>query len=165
MNNHETRESVYEIIISAAKKCVAQLHYTQLSSPEVNFLIDKFHKQFGETPTFEQIKEFNDQIGGVNCTLYAEAAIDLLRSNGVVADKVNLLNPYQSKGPADNHAVVRAANIYWLEPQTGECFRADDWDSFAEEYAKLLNTDPTQLIAYCPRNSQMWFGSNWKLLE
>ena len=165
MYDNEPPEIIDQVISSAGKKCASLLRYTSLSSQEINQRIDRFHAQVGPAPTFEQIQEFNYKNGGINCGLYAEAACDLLRANGITADRVNLLDPSSSDGAADNHAVVYAANRVWLEPQGGEIFSCSDWDTFAGHYARLLKIDPADLVAYSPRDGAIQAGPNWTIPE
>ena len=162
MDNQEvTTSTVRQIVSNTARTCFTDLKYTIHPSEEINTKIDIFHKKFGDFPTFEQIKSFNDREGGVNCNLFVQAACDILRSQGITAEQVNLLDPKTSKGAADNHSVVYAADHLWMEPQTGEIFEETDWDAFALRYSKLLGIAPEDLVAYSLLSQRAWMGKNW----
>jgi hypothetical protein len=80
MNSETSQRQVVDTIRGTAFNCMRNLTYTRHPSKTMWGLIDDFHKSFGHHPTFEQFKGFNDKNKGINCFLYVEAAVDLLRS-------------------------------------------------------------------------------------
>lgn len=143
-------------------KLSEELRYCKdISYDEMKVRVDEFHKELEHPPTYEEIQVFAKENGGVNCDLFAEAACDLLRKQGLQAERVVIID--KSRTNKDNHAVVDVEDSWWLEPQTGETIPKSDWEGFVDKYSKLMQIDPDNFIAFCSATKSLTYNTEWKL--